>query len=37
MKLEWTTEEYTVYSTGNERSSFTWFKAGMWKLRDMRK
>jgi hypothetical protein len=37
MKQELAREEYTVCCTRNERSGLAWFKAGIWKLRGMRK
>jgi hypothetical protein len=36
-KLEWAWEANTVCCTRNERSGLAWFKAGIWKLRGMRK
>jgi hypothetical protein len=37
LKLEWAREEYTVCCTRNERRGSAWFKAGVWKLRLMRR
>jgi hypothetical protein len=36
IKQEWAREQY-ISCTRNERSGLTWFKTGIWKLRDMRK
>jgi hypothetical protein len=37
VKLEWTSEEHTVFCTRNERSGLAWFKTAIWKLRGVRK
>jgi hypothetical protein len=37
MKLLWDREDYVMCGSRNERMGITWFKAGIWKLRGIRK
>jgi hypothetical protein len=37
MKLLWDTEDYVMYSSRNDRMGIAWFRAGIWKLRGIRK
>jgi hypothetical protein len=37
MKLVWSREEYVACCSRKEKRATEWFKAGIWKLRGMRK
>jgi hypothetical protein len=37
MKLLWVKEEYAMPGSRNYKRGIGWFKAGTWKLREMRK
>jgi hypothetical protein len=37
MKLLWDRKDYVMYGSRNDRMGIAWFRAGIWKLRGMRK
>jgi hypothetical protein len=37
MKLLWDREDYVMFGSRNDRMGIAWFRAGIWKLRGMRK
>jgi hypothetical protein len=37
MKLLWDREGYVMCGSSNDRRGLAWFRAGIWKLRGMRK
>jgi hypothetical protein len=37
MKLSWNREDYLMCGSRNDRMGIAWFRAGMWKLRGIRK
>jgi hypothetical protein len=37
MKLLWDREDYVMCGSTNDRMRIAWFRAGIWKLREIRK
>jgi hypothetical protein len=37
MKLLWGREDYVMFGSRNDTMGIAWFRAGIWKLRGMRK